>query len=172
MFQISEAERTRVEGLLRQRELPPRQRERLEMVKAASLGQDLQVIALWSGRTPRTIRHWLLHFKEGGPDALLDAPRSGRPLEADASYLEALDAALATTPKALGFPYDVWTSARLSAYLADKTGVTIVPSWLRTLLKRRDYTHGRPKHTLSHLQDPDATAACADLLAAVGKKGG
>src|SRR3712207_5827991 len=93
MFQISEAERTRVEGLLRQRELPPRQRERLEMVKAASLDQDLQAIALWSGRTPRTIRHWLLRFKEGGPDALLDAPRSGRPLEADASYLEALDAA-------------------------------------------------------------------------------
>ena len=172
MVQISDAERSRVEELLRQRDLPLRQRERLEMVKAASLGQELPAIALWSGRTVRTVRHWLRRFKDGGPDALLDAPRSGRPLEADASYFEALDATLATTPTALGFPYDVWTSDRLSAYLADKTGVTIAPSWLRTLLKRRGYSHGRPKHTLSHLQDPPATAACAELLAAVEKKGG
>ena len=88
------------------------------------------------------------------------------------TYLHALDAALATSPAALGLPYDVWTSARLSAYLADRTSVRIAPSWLRTLLKRRDYVHGRPKHTLKHLQDPVATAACAEQLAAVEKKGG
>jgi hypothetical protein len=93
-------------------------------------------------------------------------------VQADAAYLHALDAALAATPAALGLPYDVWTSGRLSAYLAERTGVRIAPSWLRTLLKRRDYVHGRPKHTLKHLQDPGATAACADLLAAVEKKGG
>ena len=102
---------------------------------------------------------------------MVDAPRSGRPVEADAAYLQTLDAALATSPPALGLPYDVWTSARLSAYLADRTSVQISPSWLRTLLKRQDYVQSRPKHTLKHLQDPVATAACAELLAAVEKKG-
>ena len=172
MIEVTEEQRRSVEALLRRPELPPRQRERLEMVKAVGLGQDLEAIAQWTGRTPRTVRHWLQRFAADGPAALLDAPRSGRPVQADAAYLQVLDGALDTTPAALGLPYDVWTSARLTAYLAERTGVRIAPSWLRTLLKRRDYVHGRPKHTLKHLQDPDATAACADLLAAVEKKGG
>jgi transposase len=172
MIQVTEEQRRTVDALLRRQDLPPRQRERLEMVKAVGLGQEIPAIAEWSGRTPRTVRQWLCRFEDGGPAALRDAPRSGRPAEADGAYLAALDAALATTPPALGLPYDVWTSARLSAYLAQTTGVTIAPSWLRTLLKRRDYTHGRPKHTLNHLQDPVATAASAEQLAAVEKKGG
>ncbi len=172
MIHVTEEERRTVETLLRQRELPPRQRERLEMVKAVSLGQDVQAVAQWSGRSERTVRHWLRRFAEGGPAAVRDAPRSGRPAQADAAYRQALEAALATTPSTLGLPYDVWTSARLSAYLAEQTGVRIAPSWLRTLLKQQDYVHGRPKHTLKDLQDPVATAACAAELAAVEKKGG
>ncbi len=172
MIQVTEEQRRTIDALLRRQDLPPRQRERLEMVKAVGLGQEIPAIAEWSGRTPRTVRHWLCRFEDGGPAALLDAPRSGRPAEADGAYLAALDAALATTPPALGLPYDVWTSARLSAYLAQTTGVTIAPSWLRTLLKRRAYTHGRPTHTLKHLQAPVATAASADQLAALEKKGG
>ena len=93
-------------------------------------------------------------------------------MQADAVYLQALDAALATTPAARGLPYDVWTSARLTAYLAERTGVRIAPSWLRTLLKQRDYVHGRPKHTLKHLQEPIATAASADQVAALEKTSG
>ncbi len=172
MIPVTDEQRRSVEVLLRRRDLPPRQRERLEMVKALSLGQEVGAIAQWSGRSARTVRHWLQRFTDGGPAALLDAPRSGRPVVADAAYRQALEAALATTPAALGLPYDVWTSGRLSAYLAAHTGVRIAPSWLRTLLKRHDYVQGRPKHTLKHLQDPVATAASAEELAAVEKKGG
>ena len=172
MIHVTEEQRYRVETLLRRRDLPPRQRERLEMVKAASLGQEVAAIAQWSGRSARTVRHWLQRFADGGPAALVDAPRSGRPVQASGAYLQALDAALSQPPTVVGLPYDVWTSRRLSAYLAQQTGVRIAPSWLRTLLKRRDYVHGRPKHTLKHLQDPVATAACAEELAAVEKKGG
>ena len=38
---ISAGERAAIEVELRRRDLPPRVRERLEMVKAAALGQDL-----------------------------------------------------------------------------------------------------------------------------------
>jgi transposase len=115
MVQVTEEERCAVEALLRQRELPRRQRERLEMVKAVGFGQDLAAIAQWSGRSVRTVRHWLRRFADGGPAAVVDAPRSGRPAEADAAYRQALDAAVTTTPSALGLPFAVWTSARLSA---------------------------------------------------------
>jgi hypothetical protein len=75
-------------------------------------------------------------------------------------------------PRALGLPFDVWTSERLSGYLAETTGVRIAPGWLRALLGRWEWVCGRPKHTLKHLQDPAAVAACAEELAAAERKSG
>jgi transposase len=169
---VTAEQRAAVEELLRQRALRPRLRERLEMVKAAALGQDLAAIAAWSGRSAETVRHWLGRFVAGGVAALGDAPRSGRPPAAGAAYLAQLEALVETPPRACGLPYDVWTSPRLSAYLAQRTGVRIAPSWLRTLLARRRFASGRPKHTLGHLQDPAEVAACERELAAAGEKGG
>src|SRR6266849_2909401 len=93
VISITPKQRAAVEALLAQRTLPPRLRERLEMVKAASRGFDWDAIAAWSGRTPRTVRHWLTRFTTGGIAALSDAPRSGRPPIADATYQDALDRA-------------------------------------------------------------------------------
>ena len=62
---VTAEERTEVEAVLRRRDLPPRLRERLEMVKAAALGQDVAAIARWSGRTPETVRRWLAVFRGG-----------------------------------------------------------------------------------------------------------
>jgi transposase len=170
--EITAEQRAEVETLLRRRDLSPRQRERLEMVKARALGQDLAAIARWSGRTGRTVARWLRRFAEGGPAAVADAPRAGRPPRADAAYRQAVERALETPPPALGLPFDVWTSARLSAYLAETTGVRIAPGWLRVLLAQQDFVCGRPKHTLTHLQDPAEVAACKAELAAAEKKGG
>jgi transposase len=164
--------RARVEAALRRRDLSPRMRERLEMVKARALGSDLAAIATWSGRSVRTVRQWLRHFDEGGIAALADAPRAGRPAKADAAYLRALEATVETAPPTLGLPFDVWTSDRLSAYLAETTRVRIAPGWLRALLARRDFVCGRPKHTLKHLQDPAEVATCKAALAEAGGKGG
>ena len=168
---IAPAQQAAVEALLAQRELPPRQRERLEMVKAAWLGADIAVIAQWSGRTPRTVRRWLRAFGTGELDALADAPIPGRPPKADAAYLAALAQAVETPPRGLGLPFDVWSSRRLSAYLTETTGIRIAPGWLRVLLHRQRFACGRPKHTLDQLQDPDEVAACQNALRAVGEKG-
>jgi len=170
-LEVTAAQRTAVEAALRRRDLTPRLRERLEMVKAAALGQDLEVIARWSGRTPETVRRWLAVFQEGGIGALADAPRQGRPPKADAAYLTALEGAIDTPPRTLGLPFDVWTSGRLSAYLAQQTGVRIAPGWLRVLLQRQRFVCGRPKHTLAHLQDPAEVAACEEALRVAGEKG-
>lgn len=169
---VTAAQRAEVERMLRERALAPRLRERLEMVKAASLGADWDAIAAWSGRTPRTIRHWLMRFLAGGIGALTDAPRSGRPRVADCAYSTALDHAAETSPRALGLPFDAWTSARLSAYLTEITGVRIAPGWLRALLTPQRFRCGRPKHTLTHLQDADAVAICEAAIAEAEKKGG
>ena len=107
----------------------------------------------------------------GGGGALAGAPRAGRPRQADAAYLAALEAAVGADPRALGQGFDVWTSARLGAYLAEATGTRIAPGWLRVLLHRQRFATGRPKHSVAHLRDPAEVAACEDRLRAVGEKG-
>jgi transposase len=169
---LSPAQRVELNQWLRRRDLAPRLRERLEMVKAVGLGQTVPQIAQWSGRTERTVRRWLRRYAKEGVAGLADAPRAGRPAAADAAYRRAAEAALETPPRALGLPFDVWTSARLSAYLAETIGVRIAPGWLRALIGRWDYVCGRPKHTLKHLQDPAAVAACVEELAAAACKSG
>jgi transposase len=161
------ADRAAIEAVLRRRDLAPRVRERAEMVKAALLGQDVGWIAAWTGRSEQTVRSWLDRYERGGLGALADAPRCGRPAKADAAYLAALERAAETPPRALGLGFDVWTAARLSAHLAGATGVAVAPGWLRTLLGKRDFVCGRPKHTLGHLQDTAAERASRAELAAL-----
>jgi transposase len=169
---VTAEERAAVDARLRRRDLAPRVRERLEMVKAAGQGQEVATIVLWSGRSARTVRHWLRRFLTDGIDGLADAPRSGRPVRADAAYRRALEAAVETPPRDLDLGFDVWTSARLSAYLETQTGVHIAPGWVRVLLGQLDFVSGRPKHTLKHLRDPDAVAASVAEIEAAEKNRG
>ena len=169
---IGPEQRAAVEEILHRQTLTPRLRERLEMVKARALGQELPSIATWCGRTVRTVDRWLRRYLAGGAPALTDAPRSGRPPEADARYRQALATVVETAPRELGLGFDVWTSPRLATYLAEQTGVELSAGWVRALLNQEDFVSGRPKHTLKHLQDPAEVAACKEQLAAAEKKGG
>ena len=168
---VSDTQRQAVMVRLQHTDVGRRERERLEMVKGAAQGWDRAAIARWTARREPTVQRWLDQFVAGGLEALRDAPRAGRPAKADAAYLAALEQALASAPPALGLPFDVWTSPRLSAYLAETTGVRIAPGWLRALLARHAWVSGRPKHTLHHLQDPEAVAACEQTLADLGETG-
>jgi transposase len=168
---ITLKQREDVEGQLRRTDLTRRVRERLEMVKAAALGDTMERIARWSGRSVETVEHWLTRFAEGGVGALADAPRWGRPVQADEAYLAATESALETPPKQLGLAFDTWTCERLRAYLEQRTGVQLSPGWLRALLGERGWVCGRPKHPLKHLQDPAAVTASRAELGAVGEKG-
>jgi transposase len=169
---VTAEERAQVEAHLTRRDLPRRVRERVEMVKARGLGQDLAAISQWTGRSRRTVQHWLQRFQQGGVEALADQPRAGRPPRADAAYCQALERAVTTFPPELGLGFDVWTSARLSAYLAETTGVRIAPGWVRVLLGQQEFVCGRPKHTLHHLRDGEEVAACEREVLAAGENRG
>jgi transposase len=165
-------QREAVEAVLRRRELSPRLRERVEMVKAVALGYGPEAIATWSGRSVRTVAYWLERFVTSGLGALADAPRVGRPPRATPAYLAALEAAVSTPPRALGLEFDVWTSERLSAYLVEQTGIRLSPGWLRVLLAQREWVSGRPKLSVRHLRTAAEVAACEAALEAAEKKGG
>ncbi len=169
---VTVEQRLEVEEQLRRRDLGPRVRERLEMVKGVGLGQGLEAIVAWSGRSERTVLRWLRSYQAGGVGALGAAPRSGRPARANEAYMESLERAVESSPRDLGLGFDVWTSARLSAYLEETEGVRIAPGWLRALLSGRNFRCGRPKHSLRHLRDAEEVARCEAELAEVWGKGG
>ena len=160
-----------VDQHLRRRHLSVRLRERLEMVAGAARGQDVATIARGRGRSPRRVPVWLRRFVSGGIAALADAPRAGRPPHADGAYLAALLTAASTPPPQVGLPCDVWTSARLSASVAETTGVRSAPGWRRVLLTRQRFAGGRPTHPRRPRRDPADGARCAAAVAAVGEKG-
>jgi transposase len=171
LVEVSAAELAAVEARLARGDLSRRERERLELVKGRALGAEIAALTRWSGRSARTVWRWLELFRAEGMAALGDAPRSGRPPQADAGYRAALAQAVGTPPRDLGLGFDVWTSARLSVYLAETTGVRLAAGWVRVLLHQAGFVSGRPTHTLHHLQDPEAVAQVAAHLAAVGEKG-
>src|SRR5215470_6358013 len=81
---VTPKQRADVERQLRRTDLTGRVRERLEMVKAAALGDDVARSARWSGRSVATVERWRARFVADGVAALADAPRAGRPVQADA----------------------------------------------------------------------------------------
>ena len=55
LLDLGGVDREELAVALRQSDLAPRRRARLEMVKAVGLGFDLAAISAWSGRAPRTL---------------------------------------------------------------------------------------------------------------------
>jgi transposase len=154
------------------------------MVEAAERGCSLASLAEWAGRSRQTVRFWLRRYRAAGVAGLADAPRSGRPPKADAAYLAAVEPVVQRSPRAVGLAVDVWTSHRLSAYLASTTGVRLSAGRLRwhlhvrraqgalgeaeTLLQRVARAH-EERH--GHLAYADLwVLPLAELLRAAGRR--
>src|SRR5260221_11302134 len=137
---ITAEQRRAVEAEPRRTDVTRRVRARLDMVKAAArartAGHGQSGGACAHGWTWSKRRRWATTWRAlpAGAGArvrpsrtgwrvlplgvlrhctLPDAPRSGRPVQADTRYLAALETALETGPTALGLACDVWTSQRL-----------------------------------------------------------
>ena len=140
----------------RQRELAPRVRDRLEMVRLSDLGRTIPQIARDLGLHEQTVRKYLKAFLVDGFAALPDRPRPGRTPTVMAADLDAvvqlLDEGAATGR--------TWTLPRLARWLADERGVAVSPDHLRALLRRRRCRWKRTVRTVRHKQrDPDLQAA-------------
>src|SRR5258708_35505535 len=109
---VTREQHEQVERQLRRTELTRRMRERLEMVKAAALGDDVARSARWSGRSVARVEHWLGRFATGGGAARAEAPRAGRPVQAGAASVAAPEAAPGVPPSAWGLPFHPWTAGR------------------------------------------------------------
>lgn len=145
----------------RARTIPPRRRERLEMVRLSDVGQTIPQIAQTLGHHDQTVRKYLKAFLADGFAALPDRPISGRPSALTRADLDALGHLLDVAATR----GETWTTPRLRQWLATERGVWISTGRLGVLLRRERLRWKRTKHSVRHLQkDPTLQAAATARL--------
>ncbi len=159
-IKLRPGQQTELHRRAREREVPPRLRDRLEMVRLSDLDWSVPKIASYLGCHEQTVRKYVKAFLAGGFDALPDRPRPGRPPTLTVGHLEAveqhLDAAAARG--------ETWTAPRLATWLAETHGVRVHHEDLGAQLRRRKFRWKRTKRSVRHKADPDLQArARADL---------
>jgi len=137
--------------------LPPRLRERLEMVRLSDLGQTIPQIAHALGHHEQTVRKYLKAFLAAGFAALPDRAVPGRPPTITRADLDALGHVLDATA-AQG---RTWTTAQLRQWLVTERGVHISTDRLGVLLRRERFRWKRTKHSVRHLQKDPALQEAA-----------
>jgi putative transposase len=153
---IDDATRVRLQ-VLRRKSLPPKVRDRIEMVTLSDAGWSAPKIAAHLGYCGQTVRDALRAFLMRGIDALY--PRRTGP----APDVARRDRVAQELRRSLAQDR-TWTSRQLSEALAGR-GIDLGPRQVRRHLKRIKAGYRRTASTLKHKQDPAKAARAARVLA-------
>jgi transposase len=100
LIELSEKERSELEGLLRRRRTAQGLAQRAQIILLAADGLENKAIAHRTGTVENTVGKWRRRFAEQRLDGLLDEPRPGRPREiGDDEIAETIRLTLETSPK-------------------------------------------------------------------------
>lgn len=143
--QLDDATRDRLQAL-RRTPVPPKVRDRIEMVILSDAGWSAPRIAAHLGYCGQTVRDLLRAFAARGLDALYPFRSGPAPDIARRDRVaEELTQALAEDR--------TWTSRQLSRALAER-GISLGARQVRRHLKRIEAGYRRTASTLKHMQDP------------------
>jgi transposase len=142
---------------LRRTSLPPKVRDRIEMVTLSDAGWSAPKIAGHLGRHAQTVRDLLLAFQARGTEALYPFRSGPAP---DAERRDRVTAAL----RELLRQGRTWTSGQLSRALAEG-GIDLGARQVRRSLKRMGARYRRTGSTLRHKQDPAKAERAGRVLA-------
>lgn len=161
---LTPQQRTELNQRSRARQLSPRMRDRLEMVRLSDMGQSVRQIAQALDVHEATVRKYLKRFvSQGDFEALADAPIPGRPPVLTDEYMRQLEQMLDQSA-AEG---RTWTCRGLAEWLREQFGIRVHPRYLSEQLKDRKFRWKRTLRSLKHKhKDPQLQAqAQADLEA-------
>jgi transposase len=140
---------------LYQKTAKPRYRTRAQMVLLSSeKGLKAEEIAQIVRESHITVLRWRKRYLAEGIEGLKDNPRPGRSTGVTEGYRNRLLEVVRRRPRSLGLEYSMWTLQRLSAYLAEQTGVRVSAETVRRELAKEEIVFSRPQHTISS-PDPE-----------------
>jgi transposase len=144
-------------------------RQRATALRLLHLGYEVAEVATILAVTAASIYGWVRRWQQQGLPGLANRAKHVPPRKVTASYEQALEHALASDPASYGYPFVVWTLERLRDHLTQETGVHVSIQWLSVIMSEHGYVYRRPKHDLTHLQDPTAKQNAIELLAELKK---
>lgn len=165
-FKLSDEELKVIEHAM-QSDQRPAVRQRATALRLLHLGYPVAEVATILAVTAASIYGWVRRWQQHGLPGLANRPKPVERRKVTASYQQALEQALDSPPAAYGYPFVIWTLERLRDHLTRQTGVQVSIQWLSVVLKQQGYVYRRPKHDLTHLQDPTAKRQAAELLEAL-----
>ena len=161
VIRLTPEQRAELNRRAREREVPPRLRDRLEMVRLSDLGWSAPKIAASLGLHEQTVREYVKAFLVGGLGALPDKPVPGRPATLTEAHPDAAERLL-DEAAARG---ETWTLPRPAGWLCRTHRVVISPERLGVRLRERDSRWKRTKRSVRHKQsDPELQARAAAHL--------
>lgn len=152
----SAEERAELERMRRQ--AVGRVSQRAQWVLWSAQQRSVPEIAALALTSRATVRWWLRRFEQDGPPGLYDAPRRGRPRKLGAEHTPGVSELIGHDPQEAGYLATVWTVGMLVAAVAQRLGVAVGRSALRTTLHRLGLRWGRPRLSMPHQRDPAKAA--------------
>jgi transposase len=130
-------------------------------------GRSALEIALLLGVTRQSVYNWVEDYlRDRDPAALRDEEGRGRPRSLDEDEERLLEALLAGSPQAVGYPQVNWTVPLLQEVLEISTGQRRSDDTLRRALRRLGYVWKRPRYDLE--PDPEQEKKTPDSPANPG----
>jgi transposase len=126
----------------------PEDRLRYQIIWLAHTGKHAPEIAQLVLRSPTTVRRVLHRYLAGGLDAVPRRTAPGPACTVTADWEAELLRVIELDPHAVGVPSANWTTGRLAAYLAERTGIAVSDETVRQYLLAHDYVCKRPTWTL------------------------
>lgn len=86
---------------------------------------------------------WVRRFNEAGLAGLEDEPRAGRPPTHDQKVHSALINLALQKPRSLGYPFELWTLARLQEAFEEREGIHLSDSTIWTWMEAEGFSWKR-----------------------------
>jgi putative transposase len=140
---LTASEAQELNHMAHSRTAPHRLVQRAQMIWANGQGVKAPAIARHVGLSALRVRAWIHRFNRHGLAGLADAPRSGRPRRHDEAARGRVIALAQTKPRSLGYPFALWTLARLQQALHERHELHVTPAtiwkWLQAegLVRKR-----------------------------------
>jgi transposase len=123
---------------------------RVQAVLRVAEGDTIRSVARSLRISRRSVQRWVeIYRHRRHPEDLLDAPRSGRPREANDLDAELLAKLLAQDPRALGYRATTWTTPLLVTHLQQAYGCPVSERTLRRRLHAGGWRWKRPHYVFS-----------------------
>jgi len=131
---------------------------RLLAVQRVAEGYTAAEVAEFLGVDPRSVRRWVAAYREGGGQALLPRPASGRPPKLSVLQEKIALRWLTESPRHHGFETELWTAARFGQLIREEFDIALNHRYLSAWLRDRGLSPQKPQR-VPRQRDPEAIAA-------------